>query len=157
MPRHPMPKKNAAMLKLQGTYRKDRHENRDEALITTILQDTPQVPKTIKTEYAREVWKIQVETLVRTSRVGVEDIPILEIAFRFLDEAEEFRKEMKGLPLSSKRYEYFSNMAKNRAMQYFEIMKRFGCTSQDRLTMLQVAMGAQVNKTLAERLFDDNQ
>lgn len=166
MPRHPMPKKNASVLKLEGGYRKDRHENRDESALTTMLTTPPPCPTTLKTEHARQAWAIAIPPLAYTSRIGKEDLPILEVAFQALDGANIFQArldEMMSITIEEILAEekiapdnnhimQLAGMVKNYRAQFVEIMRRFGATSQDRLTLLDVMAGVQRKQNLAEKM-----
>ena len=160
-----MPKKNETILKLEGGYRKDRHENRNESAITTMLTVPPPCPATIKTEYVRQAWQVTVPPLVYTNRIGAEDVPILEVAFRALDGAEIFQSRLdvmleridniesgEEVPPPYAAILQLAGMVKNYRQQFVDIMRRFGATSQDRLTLLAVMAGVKKEQGLAEKM-----
>lgn len=152
MPRHPMPKKNSDLLKLEGAYRKDRHSNRDEAAITTLLANPPAPPATLKTDHARDAWNTCIPPLVYTHRIAPEDMPIIETAFRALDGAERYETAILLMEPDDHRVSIYASLVKNYRQQFVDIMRRFGATSQDRLTLLDVMAGVKKKQSLAEKM-----
>jgi len=147
-----MPKKNSSLLKLEGTFRKDRHSARDEAEMTTLLTTPPECPVTLTTEYAQAAWRVAIPPLVYTHRIAPEDLPLIEIAFRALDDSERWHERLAGFEPDDPRFASYAGAIKNYRQQFVDIMRRFGATSQDRLTLLDVMAGVQKKRSLAERM-----
>lgn len=159
MPRH---KKNAAIHKLEGTYRKDRHANPgyDESQVARLVTSVPECPPTIKTEYARLAWASMIPPLYYTQRIAEEDLYVLENAFRSLDRAEHYQAELDVIEASRDAIENhtiivsYAGMVKGYRQQFLDVMtKKFGCSSQDRLAMGKVIAGRWIqSKSLLEKM-----
>ncbi|MCR5723477.1 MAG: P27 family phage terminase small subunit [Treponema sp.] len=81
------PPKPTEQLKLEGTYRKDRHADRatNSALEPlTAVECPPDI-----TGKARDVWNMQTAELCQLHRVNALNLPVLEQAFRAYKRAEE--------------------------------------------------------------------
>lgn len=152
MPRHPMPKKNADLLKLEGTYRKDRHAARDESAMTTLLDAPPSPPASLKTDHARQAWAVAIPPLVYTHRVAPEDMPIIETAFRALDDAERYHIASLLMEPDDPRITSYGSLIKNNRQQFIDTMRKFGATSQDRLALLDVMAGVKKKASLTEQM-----
>ena len=155
MPRH---RKNETVLKLEGGFRKDRHENRDEKSITTLCTAIPECPASITDANVSQGWDMVLRPLVMTSRVGVEDLPVLESAFLAMQDVYAMitlsRSEIFKEPITKTSEEYSRVQAIiNRRSQFFvKTMGRFGCTSQDRLSLLGAIAGTKKKQNLADKM-----
>lgn len=157
MPRH---KKNVAIHKLEGTYRKDRHSGAgyDESQVAIMVSAVPECPPTIKTEYARLAWTSMIPPLYYTQRIAEEDLYILENAFRSLDMAEHYQEKIDAMEASDdvdhKIIMQYAGLVRSYRQQFLDVMtKRYGCSSQDRLAMGKAIDGRKIpQKGLAEKM-----
>lgn len=150
MPRH---KKDAVTKMLEATYRKDRDGTSDQSTMTEIITALPPAPSIIKTDYARAAWKAQLDPLVATQRIGIEDMVTLVEAFKSLDMAQRFQDKIDAMDDNDTRLGTFASHVKLFRQQWFEIMRNFAITPYDRMNMRNVLSG-KVNKeiTLAEKM-----
>lgn len=144
------------MLKLEGTYRKDRHSARDEGEIADLLPAPPPCPEVIKTAYVRAAWDFAIPPLVYTKRIAPEDMPIIETAFRALDDAERWHTRLVDFDPDDPRFASYSGAVKNYRQQFVDIMRRFGCTSQDRLTLLDVVAGMKRKRDYGREMTEES-
>lgn len=153
MPRH---KKNADILKLEGGYRKDRHANRDEHAVATIINDVPACPASITHKSVIAIWELVMPELVHTGRVAQEDIPELEIAFRALQDIYQLREvqdKFRGGQLLLEQYSRIMTIIHKREERFIQIMGLYGISSQKRLDLLGAGyMAAKAKKSLAEKM-----
>lgn len=93
MPKH---RKPTALLKLSGTYRADRHEDRIDDLITTIVPAATNVPvpEEIKDEYVKHYFTTQVTFLEKLGLLQNSDIPHLTQMFLLLQQLREINKKV---------------------------------------------------------------
>lgn len=152
---HPMPKKNAQLLKLEGTYRRDRHAYRDEERVTTLMPSPPLCPPSITDESVRQSWVEVISALAYTNRLAREDIEVLEQAFKQLQIARQLWEEYNSKKSNKERAPIQRRLEKAQRF-YVSVMSRYGASSQDRLMLLGMMQGAQIRqKSLIERMTEE--
>jgi len=149
MPRH---KKDAATKNLEGSYRKDRDGTSNQASMTELIQVLPPVPSVIKTAYVKAAWKAQLSPLVTAQRFGLEDMVVLQEAFRSLDMAQRFQEKIDAMNDDDPRFASYASLVKNYRQQWFEIMRKFAVTPYDRMAMREILSGRIKPKGTADRM-----
>lgn len=126
------PKKPVEMKKLEGTYRKDRDEQRE--IVQDTLVKTPVIlnalsvscPKSITDKYCRKYWKTLTKMLLSIHVLSAGDLPQLETMFVYLQKLREVQADFvqtsvldEEFDLLEKRYTRLSTRFDQLASKYY--------------------------------------
>lgn len=148
----PRLRKDVALLKLEGTYRPDRHHGRvaDPGLLAAPIE----CPKTLTDARTRTAWSIVVNRLAFLRRVGPEDVQMLEGAFALYETFWHARDVLKTIPVEdAATFKLWHGVQKSAFAAYADTMRRFGCGTADRLAIERSAQESVVEQpSLAARM-----
>ena len=111
------PRKTTEELKLKGTYRKDRHEERETAEkqiaeLSSFTDNTIiQPPKTLTDNYVIDYFKTHTSLLIKLHILHPVDLPELELLYETLQQSREVQKQLKKTDIV-KDFELYEKLTK---------------------------------------------
>ena len=111
------PRKTTEELKLKGTYRKDRHEERETAEkqiaeLSSFTENTIiQPPKTLTDNYVIDYFKTHTSLLIKLHILHSVDLPELELLYETLQQSREVQKQLKKTDIV-KDFELYEKLTK---------------------------------------------
>jgi phage terminase small subunit len=156
------PRKPTELLKLAGTYRKDRHGNRADIQIPTLPQDTPLPPPPAGLHPKAEAgWFPWLKELAKLKVLANVDFPNLEIGFRHLSQAFYYSDliEREGMPVflddeALERRKILDRLFQEATKTYLKILYEYGNTPSARAA-LQVPKEEVKNVSPLEVVLED--
>lgn len=136
------PSKSISELKSTGSYRKDRHGNREDVSVPALVKGTTiNPPASIVNGEIQTYWKSLTSELIDNQLITQNDLPILEQAFIFLQNTKALnieieKMEAKGILENLKDYSLMISTKKKMIDSYYGIMTDFFLTPKGRTKMV---------------------
>jgi hypothetical protein len=153
------PRKPTEQLKLSGTYRKDRHGNNAD----TIISDTLDVPKklippeTITDLYCQQHYEYHTNLLIKLKILTASDLPELELMYCTLQRCREIQKTLSTLDMATQLEDYAKlvKILRKESDYFSKIAQKYyiSPTARARIKMEQLNLEkAQEESAMAKRL-----